>query len=413
VWVLERTSPVIGLSGLGGVLLPNWRKANVKIASIPMRISGLVDTAAWASATLFLCGWLAQASRNETSAATVTDIKLEEFGWQQPLRAKPGEIDSLPSQRVTIDSRGRVLASFTVRMEGDGLVERAKPGLSLRVVRFAADGKPDLSLTLPTNNWNGNGVYLDDRDQIIVRANDQVQILIAAPKSNDDQAGWKAWAPCGPHCEVFQSLDRRTLYLDTWDADPQIAVLNTENPSDIKRCRMPRGVEPQSITDDLAYFNHDLGGPSKPRPVLYRWPLCDYTRRMELPVLGHSRVLSVSDDLLLLGNDLYGADGKLRLRIAVKLTEHEVAGTSGIEGISENGGRVALTAATWRGGHPALDIGDHMTAERVIVYDIVKGEQLATIPIHPLNFALHPAISPDGHRVAALANDTLTIGDVP
>jgi hypothetical protein len=376
-----------------------------------MRIT--IQIVAWTSVTLVLCGWLAQASQNETSAAIVTDIKLEEFGWQQPLRERPGEIDSLSSQKVTIDSQGRVLASFTVRMVGEEFATRAKPRLSFRVVRFTADGKPDLSLTLPTNNWSGNGVYLDDRDQIIGRANDKVQILIAAPKSDNDQSGWKDLAPCGPHCEVFQSLDRRTLYLDTWDADPQIAILNTENPLDIKRCRSPRGVEPESVTDDLAYFNHDPGGPSKPRPVLYRWPLCDYTRKTELPVLGHSFVLAVSDDLFLLGHDLYGADGKLRIRIAAKLTENEVAGVSGIEGINENGERVALTATTWKGGHPALDIGAHLTAERVIIYDIVKGEQLASIPIHPLHFALHPAISPDGHRIAALASDTLTIADVP
>lgn len=306
---------------------------------------------------------------------------------------------------------------------------RARPGLSFRIVRFTTDGKPDLSLTLPTNNWNGNGVYLDDRDRIIARANDELQLLTSAPKSDDEEARWETLAPCGFRCQVFQSLSRRTFYIDTWDADPEVAILDAENPSsirhcrlppfpeshsfaDIKRCPAPCGAPVQSITDDFAYFNLDTGFPGEP-PVLYRWPLCDFDRRTELPVRGRFQVLAISDDLFLLAGDVYGADGKLNSKITAKLARQESAGVQGIAGISEHGGRVALTAGTWKGGHPALDIGGHMTAERIIIYGIVEGEELASIPIHPFHVELYPAMSPDGHRVAALTGDILTVADVP
>lgn len=185
-----------------------------------------------ASVMLVLCS-CAHAGQNATSAARVETIKLEKFGWQLPVPPHPGrlfmrggrvvginsEIDGIPSPSVTIDSQGRVLCSFTVRGKYEGLVRRSRPDLLLRIVRFARDGTPDFSVALPTDNWLGNGVYLDDRDQIIAHADGKLQMLV---EDGQGRGNWKVLAPCGPHCEVWQSPSRRTLYLYTWDAAPQL-----------------------------------------------------------------------------------------------------------------------------------------------------------------------------------------------
>ncbi|MGH9781190.1 MAG: hypothetical protein ACRD33_05165 [Candidatus Acidiferrales bacterium] len=373
--------------------------------------------ATWAIVALALV--VVGAPQAGPAAAKVTEIKLEAFGWHPPVPPHPGEIDSLGSQKLTIDSTGRVLVSFTVRGPNEELMRRSHPGLLLRIVRFGTDGRADLSLALPTDNWLGNGVYLDNHDRIVARADDKLLMPVRSPESGAGQIEWKTLAPCGPHCEVFESLSRRTFYLDTWDADPPVTVLNMDDLSDIRHCQLPRGVRPESfigirpnsITDTFAYFNY---APIGTGPVLYRWPLCDLSRRTQLPVVAHFfPVDAISDSLFLSGHDEYGSDGKLMRQISIKLSKHEDVGVGGVEGISANGERLALTATTWKGGLAALDISSHMTAERVIVYDLARSKELASIPIQPMWAILHPAISPDGHRVAALVRATLTIADLP
>jgi hypothetical protein len=56
-------------------------------------------------------------------------------------------------------------------------VTRDQPALSFHAVRFSTDGKSDFSVALPTNGWRSNSLYLSDTDQIIVRANDSLQLL--------------------------------------------------------------------------------------------------------------------------------------------------------------------------------------------------------------------------------------------
>jgi hypothetical protein len=364
------------------------------------------------------------APQGGSAGAKVAEIKLEAFGWQPPVPPHPGrifwrggsiaginsEIDSLPSQKLTIDSKGRVLVSFTVRGPNEGLRRRSKPGLRLRIVRFTTSGRVDLSLALPTDNWLGNGVYVDERDRIIVRADEKIQMLVGT----DDNPEWKVLAACGPHCMVWQSLTRRTLYLHYWDFSPPVTILDMTDQRQTRHCWLPRWAAPDSITDDFAYsyFSRDPGPPIGTNTVSYRWPLCEYSRRTKFPVAG-PLMLAISDDLFLLGRHEYGSSGKLRHEISIRLAKHEDSGVTSMGGISENGHRLAFTVTTWKGGFAPLDIGSHLTAERVIVYDVAVGKELASIPIRPMNALLRPAISPDGHRVAALVKDKLTIADVP
>lgn len=349
--------------------------------------------------------------------ARVIRLKLEQFGWQRPLPPKPGEIDSLESQTITIDTGGRVLVGFTTRGPSEGLLRRSHPGLVFHILRFTGGGQPDLSLELPTNNWLGNGVYVDSHDRIIARADDKVQLLTSS-SSDSAQVHWETLAACPRLCQVLQSPSRRTFYLYTENADPPVTVLNVDDLAGIRHCSVPIGFSPRSITDDFAYFNYDHGNPPFPPPVMYRWPLCDYGQRVRLPIVVHGLVYAISDDSLLLGDTIYSPDGKEKQSCSFLkvFNKHEGGGPrdmAGNWGISEGGHRIAIIAETQRGGSLLFDITARLTAQRIIPYNMATCQPLASIPMSPPSYFLRIAMAPDGHRVAALMRDTLTISDVP
>jgi hypothetical protein len=103
-----------------------------------------------------------------------TNVNLTRYGWQPSPTVHAPEVDSLTSERIAVDDQGRVLVGFTMREPHNGRDTRLQPGLSFRIVRFEVNGEADLSLDLPTNNWLGNGVYLDEVGRIIARADDKL-----------------------------------------------------------------------------------------------------------------------------------------------------------------------------------------------------------------------------------------------
>jgi hypothetical protein len=372
-------------------------------------------------------GTLAAQQHPSQSPAKVTRLKLEQFGWQPPLPPKPGEIDSLASQTITVDTQGRVLVGFTTRGSGEGLVvKRAQLGLLFHIVRLTGSEKADLTLQLATNNWLGNGVYVDDHDRIIARANDTLQMSLGIG-GESDKSSWKVLAPCGAHCAIVQSVSRRTLHLYTWDANPPVAILSMNDPSNVTHCWEPGGFAADSITDHFAYFNYDPGIPPLPPPILYRWPLCDYEQRTALPITDGRvvRVLPITDSSFLLEDWarelLYRTDGKKKQSCSLRtlLKKHETGSLPGSAyvdwgaAVDGSGRRVAILADTERGGSLLFDITSRLTGQRIIPYDMETCEPLASIPISPVSHFLRIAMGPDGHRVAALVNDTVTIADLP
>lgn len=97
-------------------------------------------------------------------------ISLRTYGWEPPER---GNIH-LPS--IIIDHKNRVVVGFTVE-ERRGLVQRNQPSLGFHILRFSGNGKTDLSLSVPTNKRGRTSIHLSDDDQIIVRANDNLELL--------------------------------------------------------------------------------------------------------------------------------------------------------------------------------------------------------------------------------------------
>jgi hypothetical protein len=365
---------------------------------------------------LAIIAWTAGVGSAQSSTGSIVVLDLRTYGWEPPV---PHGIDT-PS--VVIDHKDRVLVGFTVR-ERNGLVTRNQPSLSFHIVRFSPDGKPDLSLSLPTNAAGSTGIYLSDTDQIIARANDNLQLL-QADEGKLQNGMWKILAPCTAHCRVTQSHSRHTLHLYTEDSDPPVTLIRLSQQPVLQSCgkahRFIESVEdsiqnfPQSITDEFAYFSLD----EQP----YRWPLCDYAHRVEMPLPIRGRWMVVNEKLFVLdtyfsrtdqtGVEVISSNGQVKFR--PNMAKHESA-DSLWEPIraSERGDRMAVHIRTLRGGNRTLDIGSHMTARRVAVYDIEAGKEVASIPAslkYHYRFAFD--LSPDGRRLAILEDDIVRVVDL-
>jgi hypothetical protein len=345
-------------------------------------------------------------------------INLRTFGWQPPER---GKIDV---SSIAIDHKNRVLVGFTVEERG-GLVDRNRPSLGFRIVRFSSDGKADLSLSLPTNKGGRTGVYLSDSDQIVVRANDSFQLLQAGEGSIKNPI-WKILAPCAMQCCAAQSDTHHTLILYTVQADPVNLIRFLPEPV-LERCgKEPSLMKsnedmiqnwPEIITDRYVYHHGD-GPDSGP----YRWPLCDYEHRTELPLRIGATWTVLSDDLFLVrthshqtgnwGVEVVTADGHVKFRAA--LLKHESAGTDRPRTqSSERGDRIAVDVLTIRGRNQTLDIAGHVTSRRIAVYDVAAGKEIASIRTgvrYRYRFAFD--LSPDGRRLAILEDDVVRIVDL-
>ena len=162
-------------------------------------------------------------------------INLRDYGWQPPERH---EIDS-PS--LAIDKQNRVVVGFTVRVRS-GLATRTAPSLDFHILRFLPDGRRDTSLALPDNNefiptnaagWTG--VYLSDRDEIIARANGNLQLL-TLDLDRSERPIWKTLAICPARsCGVGQSPSRNTLVVNT-GADPPLTLIRFSGQPTLQRC---------------------------------------------------------------------------------------------------------------------------------------------------------------------------------
>jgi hypothetical protein len=54
-----------------------------------------------------------------------------------------------------------------------------------------------------------------------------------------------------------------------------------------------------------------------------------------------------------------------------------------------------------------------VTARRVAIYDIEAGKELASIPVNPKHrYRCEFDLSPDGHRLAILEDDTVKVADL-
>ena len=304
-----------------------------------------------------------------------------------------------------LDHEGRCLVGFTVR-ESSALATREHPGRSFRILRFTPEGKLDLSLVLPTNDWYKNGFYLGPDDGIFALANDTFQWLSGG--ENDQNAAWQTLARCpAGQCYVNQSFSRRTLIVRVGgraDRSTYTIVDATSSPPRVsKTCSQMASMK---ITDQFSYrTNYD-----RDDDLTVRYPFCEVDHYEDFPMWGRGGGYVLNDETLLQvftnGARLLGADGQTRF--IKRVPKHDYIDYSRIA-TDEHFDRFAFMAYTVRGEHPRLDISGHLVARRVLVLD-GTGEELASIPTNThYHMDSNFSMSPNGHRLAILDEGVVTV----
>lgn len=329
-------------------------------------------------------------------------IDLRKHEWTPPERHQ-----FVPS--LVIDHENRVLVGFSARSH-TGLVSRDRPSLDFHIMRFTRDGKVDLSISVPSNESGGTGVYLSDTDQIIARANGKLQLLEAG--------AWKTLAPCSDQCLVIQSHSRHTLHVSTSNATVPTLLRLSPQPASLS-CGMPPGSIkdtadqiqnfPQSITDEYAYFSGSDGS--------YRWPLCQYEHRRELP-RSIDDLRSVMNDQVFLSEErshsgdhtevsVIGFDGRVLFQPEIAKPDSESGPIA-----SDQVERVAAQIVTRVGGNRFLDIDSDVTSRRIVVYDIHGKRLIASVPAQiKYKYGFEYQLSPDGQVMAILEDNILRVID--
>jgi hypothetical protein len=294
-------------------------------------------------------------------------------------------------------------------------------------MRFSPDGRVDLSLSLPTHVKGRNGIYLSATDQIIARANDNLQFL----QADDGNRQTLEWNTLCEQCGVSQSPSRRTLVLHVNKADPSLMILRFSPQPALRPCgKSGRFIESHHedkiqnytgyITDEFAYFDN-----WKPESghYTYRWPLCDYEHRVEMPLHVVAIRAVLNDDTFVVypyskrRNDeemeVISSDGHVKFHPTMQAHESAAHSIWTPIKISEHGNLIAVDLLTIRGRNQALDLSGHVTARRIAVYDIEAGTQIASIPVSPRpRYHFEFDLSPDGHRLAILEDDKVRVVDI-
>ena len=251
----------------------------------------------------------------------ISIFKLDDYGWRPLPKVQRGEWPGTPSQLVSLDHAGRVLAGFTTR-EDFGLATREHPKLALHILRFSAEGKVELNLVLPTNNYFTNGFYLGAKDQIIARANDSIQVQ---PEERDLRSGVttrRSLAPCSMNCRIYQSPSHRTLIIrESYDGlghssrwatnDSNYTVIDTSSEPHVLRTCSQMAFWGEKITDDFAYWPKFEGRDE----FTLRFPICDVDHSEELPCKWHGGGFFPfnNDEFLLLGGEGNKSRGEFKL----------------------------------------------------------------------------------------------------
>jgi len=141
-----------------------------------------------------------------------------------------------------------------------------------------------------------------------------------------------------------------------------------------------------------------------------------------LPLPAHSFPAKVLNDQMFVARRYDNRSDKMGIEVISfsgqsifrpTLAKHETVPTFPPIQSSERGDRIAADVVTVRGGNQRLDIGWHITSRRIAVYDISARNEVASVPAE-LKYRYHFEfdLSPDGHRLVILEDDSLRIVDL-
>jgi hypothetical protein len=355
-------------------------------------------------------------SQADPTHSNVTEVRLEAYGWENPPQPSREVWQVRGGPTIAIDHQHRVLAGFVTK--SPELDIRGKPGFLFHILRFALDGKLDLSIALPTNGWFTSGFYLGPDDRILVRANDEIQMK-SDEEIIDEAAPWHRLADCPKECRIAQSAGRRTLFVYRSDhGKPRPIVMDALAAvgSVVQDCVAHGG---SYITDRYGYGVRWPQGLELEHPV-ERWPLCQAGDIIELPVklrVG-GLVEPLNDKFVILletnrNRVVEGVTTDGQIRFTLKLPKNDLIPPDGVSGpaltCDESGNRFAFQAVTWRGRSEFLDISGHPAVQKIEIYSNA-GQSLGVLTVKvPLRRDFDYALSPDGHWLAAHEGDIVQI----
>jgi hypothetical protein len=340
---------------------------------------------------------------------------------------------------MKVDSKGRVLIGYPAR-EGAELATRENPRLSFHVLRFTPEGKLDLSVSLPTDNLPDNAVFLDAQDHIFVVANEMLQMLTGDDQTPTQQRTWKPLTSCSwssQYCQISQPPTRRKLFVirclgpvqRKFCEDPTTTAYDTSSfePQVVNAC-VYRASSSGMLSDTFGYGSGWKSGAVWPLYFTRRHPLCNPDAPQELP-LDDLVCAVLNDDLFVVDRlnkkrwevGVVTAHGNAKFRLVLPKHDMPALAMAYVKG-DASGDRFAIVVDTLRGGNAALDIGGHLAARRVVVYNSDSGTQLASLSVYPpvphygVALGIVPEftvdLSPDGHVLAVLSEGVITIARV-
>jgi hypothetical protein len=350
-------------------------------------------------------------SRAQSQIGNLTNINLEQYGWQAPPSNSTREWSGVTRQILAIDHKGNIFVGFTARKH-EGLATREAPSLSFHILRITSDGRPDRSLSIPTSRWFDNGLYLDSQDHILVRANDALQALSINYELAVSSVDRQVLASCSTYCSIKQSASRGAMVLQDGYGDHGLTYLDTAiwPPNVIASCAPTNPYYEHTITEKFAYSMYEE---SRDDSFFNRWPFCEYKNATRISIttagavyaLNEERFVRVDHDAIeVLAND--GHRQFLRHMVKNDVPSNEVSA-------SENGNRFAVQIITFRGSSTALDIGGHVAVRRIVVYDSATGKEILSCPVKKTHhYVFDFYLSPDGHQLALLEDGVLSVRNV-
>jgi hypothetical protein len=341
------------------------------------------------------------------------DIDLQKYGWTPlpPFQRGVGYFVASPLRHhLAFDHQGRIVIGLTT-VGRPRAAASDQPVLNFNVFRLDNTGHQDLSFVLPTNDWRGNLILVTDIDQIIIRANDQLKIMASDPAASSGTMQIQTAIECVSGCSIFQSSSRRTILLLThYSSHQEKVVLIKSGTAPLTSIYSPSETfAADSITDSYGYVLGKLGRTRK--ETLYRWPLTDHTEPLavEAALQGYGTAINDSEVVVSGWKDFGAIDTGGQLRFKKRLAKLEE--TSDFLRSSEDGERFALAVFTYK-GNSKHGWDSHLAAQRVVVYDSKTGDELATVDAQTTRYQFDFSLSPDGHHVAILADNVLTLADI-
>jgi hypothetical protein len=337
----------------------------------------------------------------------VTRINLKTYGWAAPR----GDEYWFPTYKMAVDHQGRVLVGY-ISSVGATTKDHA---LSFHILRLARDGTLELSLALPTARRDGNELYLDAEDHLLVKANNELQILIENEESREKKQHWEPLVTCVKKCRLSQSPSRRILLVDDSANNPRLTFIDTSSSQArvTQHCWGPPSTYvTASFSDESAYGIEQRSS----NPVIFRWPLCDYEHVSSFKWSGMDFSIHALNDesIAIIQRNVVRVlsyDGKVKYELTMARGESP---RSGNISVSEKGDRFA--ALIWRSGLtwvPSDPSEGHILGIRIAVYDSKNGKQVSSMPVNlHVHHVLQFSLSPDAHRLALLEDGVLSISNL-